>query len=95
PYLIAGPILGIILSANSDFTPTNGGNSSSGDVKSGFESTEFDLYFGGGLDFKVSTVTSLFFELGYELGLTDIDKANNSSTKSAGFQITGGARFGM
>ncbi|HQY19465.1 MAG TPA: porin family protein [Ignavibacteria bacterium] len=95
PYLIAGPILGIILSANTDFIPTAGGTTQSFDVKSTFESTEFDLYFGGGLDFKISPSASLFFELGYELGLTDIAKASNVTTKSYSFQITGGARFGM
>ncbi|MBK8982450.1 MAG: PorT family protein [Ignavibacteria bacterium] len=93
PYLIAGPILGILLSSTQDQTTTN--QSASIDTKSNFESTEFSLLFGGGMDFRVATKTDLFIQFGYELGLSNIAKAVNTTTKTNGIQITGGVKFGL
>ena len=93
PYLIAGPILGILLSATQSATGPN--TSRDFDIKSNLESSEFTLLFGGGMDFKVATKTDLFFQVGYELGLSNVTKTVNSTVKNNGFQITGGAKFGL
>ncbi|HRI84765.1 MAG TPA: porin family protein [Ignavibacteria bacterium] len=93
PYLIAGPILGILLSSTQDQSTST--QSASFDTKANFETTEFSLLFGGGLDFKVATTTDLFFQFGYELGLSNISKVVNQTIKTNGIQITAGAKFGL
>ena len=49
------------------------------------------------MDFKVGMNTALFFQVGYQLGLSNINKtANNTTTiKNNAFQITGGVKFGI
>lgn len=95
PYLAAGPVLGINLSANLD--QTNGTQSASSDISSSTESIDFALLFAGGMDFKVGLNTALFFQVGYQLGLSNINKTANSTTtiKNNAFQITGGVKFGI
>lgn len=93
PYLIAGPMLGILLSATQSATGPN--TSRDFDIKSNFESTEFSLLFGGGMDFRVATKTDLFIQFAYELGLSNISKVANTTAKTNGIQITGGVKFGM
>ncbi|NOS84097.1 MAG: PorT family protein [Ignavibacteria bacterium] len=93
PYLFAGPSLGFIMSVNYSQTPT-GGTSSSQDVSQYFESIDFGLMFGGGLDFKVAPTMDLFGQFGYSLGLSNIRKNNPAATtKTTGIQITTGLRF--
>lgn len=93
PYLIAGPMLGILLSATQSATAPN--TSRDFDIKTNFESTEFSLLFGGGMDFRVATKTDLFIQFAYELGLSNISKIANNTVKTNGIQITGGVKFGM
>lgn len=95
PYLAAGPVLGLNLSANLD--QTNGTQSASNDISSSTESIDFGLLFAGGMDFKVGLSTSLFFQVGYQLGLSNINKTANDVTtiKNNAFQITGGVKFGI
>jgi hypothetical protein len=93
PYLIAGPTLGFILSVNYEETPT-GGTSTSYDVSSNYETIDFGLLFGGGLDFKIAPKVDLFSQFAYSLGLSNIRKNNPAQTvKTTGIQITAGARF--
>jgi hypothetical protein len=95
PYLAAGPVLGLNLSANLD--QSNGTQSATTDISSSTESIDFGLLFAGGMDFKVGMNTALFFQVGYQLGLSNINKtANNTTTiKNNAFQITGGVKFGI
>lgn len=95
PYLVAGPVLGILMAATTTATNTNTGSSADFDQKSLYETTEFSLLFGGGMDFRVATKTDLFFQVAYELGLTDITKNTATSVKNNGFELTGGVRFGL
>lgn len=93
PYLFAGPSLGFIMSASYSQTPT-GGTSSTTDVSSSYETIDFGLMFGGGLDFKMSPTMDLFGQFGYSLGLSNILKNNPGATvKTTGIQITTGLRF--
>ena len=93
PYLFAGPNLGFIMSVNSTQTPT-GGTSQTYDVSSNFETIDFGLMFGGGLDFKLTPTMDLFGQFGYSLGLSNIQKNNPASTtKTTGIQMTTGLRF--
>ncbi|MEO6694144.1 MAG: porin family protein [Ignavibacteria bacterium] len=92
PYLAAGPVLGIQLSATEE--QTNGTQNTSQDISSLVESIDFGLLFGGGLDFRVGFKTDLFVQFGYELGLSNILKnATTQTIKNNGIQITGGVKF--
>ncbi len=94
PYLAAGPVFGIKLSANLD--QTAGSQSASSDVSNNVESIDFGLLFAGGMDFKVGTSTFLFFQAGYQLGLSNIAKNTGTTTiKNYAIQITGGVKFGI
>jgi hypothetical protein len=92
PYLIGGPVLGIRVAASEE--QSNGQQTNDVDASSAFESIDFGLLFGGGLDFNVATKTDLFVQFGYSLGLSNIYKLNPQFTvKNYGIQITGGAKF--
>ncbi|MCC6866999.1 MAG: PorT family protein [Ignavibacteria bacterium] len=94
PYLLGGPVLGINLAANQE--SNNGQQSSNTDVSNSIESIDFSLLFGGGLDFKIATKTSLFVQFGYQLGLSNVLKGQTTTTaKNYGIQITAGAKFNM
>ena len=71
PYVKAGPQLGILLSSNLEFDPTNGPTVER-DTKKLTESVEFGLQFAGGVQFPGSVGS--FIEVGYDLGLTGISK---------------------
>lgn len=92
PYLLAGPTLGIQLSANEE--ATDGVQVQTADASSIYESIDFGLYFGAGVDFHVSKV-DMFVGGGYSMGLSNIVKQTNISGKNYGFQLTGGIKFNL
>lgn len=95
PYLLAGPVLAINMSANQDNTP-QGGTSTTTDVSNSVSGTDFDITFGGGVGFKVTPKVDLFVQFGYMLGLSNILKNNTATTlKNNGIQLTAGAMFGL
>ena len=93
PYFIAGPVLGIQLSATEDVS--DGVNFASSDVGNSFETIDFGLYFGSGIEFHVASKTDMFVGGGYSLGLSNIIKSQNQnlSVKNNGIQFSAGARF--
>jgi hypothetical protein len=92
PYLVGGPVLGIRVSASEE--QSNGTQTADVDASSAFESIDFGLLFGGGLDFKVATKTDLFIQAGYSFGLSNIWKQTTTVTvKNYGIQFTGGVKF--
>ena len=93
PFVFAGPSLGINLNAEGE--SKSGTQSSTTDLKSITESTDFALAFGAGDEFKVGPTTGLMISIRYSLGLSDIDKDATSSWKSNGLQLLLGAKFGM
>jgi hypothetical protein len=93
PYFSAGPTLGIQLSATEEIT--NGVQVQTGDVSTVFETIDFGLYFGGGLEFHVASGTDIFTGFGYSLGLTNVSKVPTFEGKNNGIQITGGIKFGL
>lgn len=94
PYLIAGPTLGIKLSANE--SATDGTQTQDSDISSLVESTDFGLLFGAGLDFAVGKKTFLFFQPAYSLGLSNILKNSTTTTiKNYGIEITAGVKFSL
>ena len=94
PYLIGGPVVGFQISANEE--QSNGTNSQTVDASSAYESIDFGLLFGGGIDFKVGAKTILFIQPAYYLGLSNIWKQSTTVTvKNNGFQITGGVKFNL
>jgi hypothetical protein len=93
PYLLAGPVLGINMSANEDATP-NGGTTQTTDLGPFITGTDFGLLFGGGVAFKIAPKIDLFAQFGYSLGLSNILKNSTTNTlKNNGIQITAGAMF--
>ena len=92
PYLVGGPVLGIRVSASEE--QSNGTQTADVDASSAYESIDFGLLFGGGLDFKVATKTDLFIQAGYSFGLSNIWKQTTTVTvKNYGIQFTGGVKF--
>jgi len=91
PYVIAGPTLGLKLSAT---TRTDVGTTGGQDVdNTNVETIDFGLFFGAGLDFNIVPTTDLFFQAGYSLGLSNLSKVANTSTKTTGIQLIVGAKF--
>lgn len=93
PYLIAGPTIGIQLSANEE--ATDGLQTQTSDASSIYESVDFGLFFGGGIDFNVASKIDIFAQTGYSMGLSNIAKAQNVTGKNYGFQVIGGVKFGL
>lgn len=93
PFLFAGPVLGINMSANQDNTP-QGGTSTTTDVSQFISGSDFSILFGGGVAFKVTPKVDLFASFGYQLGLSNILKNNTATTlKNNGILLTAGANF--
>jgi hypothetical protein len=93
PYFLAGPTLGIQLSATGELT--NGVQVQTGDVGTSYETIDLGLFFGSGLEFNVGSNADIFSGFGYSLGLTNTSKTNNLTIKNYGLQITGGVKFGL
>ncbi len=93
PYFMAGPTLGIQLSANEE--ATNGVQTQEGDASAVFETVDFGLFFGSGMDFKVAANTEMFFGAGYSLGLSNIAKIAGVTAKNSGIQFMGGVKFSL
>jgi hypothetical protein len=95
PYFVAGPTLGIKLSATSDYSGPNGTQST--DISSNIAGTDFGLNFGLGGEFALNSKTDIFIDFHYQLGLTNINNIAGSTTtyKNIGFQIWAGAKFGL
>ena len=92
PYLFAGPSIGLLLSAS---VVANGQTT---DLKSDYNSVDFSIVGGAGVAFDVSAGTMVFFDAGYALGLTDIDKNSdgtdsNPAVKSRDIRIAAGVMF--
>jgi len=89
--LEAGPQIGFLLSAKYDTETSFNGNtvSDSGDMKDQFNSTDFGLNVGAGYKME----NGLFINLRYTLGLSDIDKDENSTSKNNSIQFGVGYFF--
>ncbi|MBZ0201519.1 MAG: PorT family protein [Ignavibacteria bacterium] len=92
PYFEAGPTLAIQLSASEDQTTANQSNNY--DAGSLYESLDFGLYFGSGIEYNVGNKISMFTGGGYSLGLTNTSKTT-VSLRNRGFQFAAGVKFGM
>jgi hypothetical protein len=92
PYFEAGPMLGIQLSANQEFSFN--GQVQEQETGSFYSAVDFGLYFGSGIEFHVAPNTDIFTGFGYSLGLTNISKTATSG-KNNGFQMSAGVKFGL
>jgi opacity protein-like surface antigen len=101
PYLFAGPDIGFTTTSEVDITPENiqgQGRTLTNDVKDSTESVNFAIDFGGGVEYALNSSTTLFGDIRYSLGLTDIDKTPSdagTTTKTTGIKILVGVRFGI
>src|SRR4030095_1554766 len=95
PFVMAGPTLGIQLSASLD--ASNGQQIQSADISNSFETIDMGLFFGSGVDIHVASKTEMFVTGGYSLGLSNILKGQNvnATIKNGGFQFTGGVKFNL
>jgi opacity protein-like surface antigen len=84
PYILAGPALGILLSAKEEDV----------DIKELLKSIDFGINFGAGVSFLMGNNT-LFLEGQYGLGLSNILDVEGAETtiKNKGIQIKGGITF--
>jgi opacity protein-like surface antigen len=102
PYLMAGPTIGLNLSA--DMEVGMGDLSLEVDFSELIETIDYGLAFGGGVSFAVGE-NSLFIEARYNLGLADIAKEGEidiegitltvpeTEIKTSGIQIMAGMTF--
>jgi opacity protein-like surface antigen len=102
PYAMAGPNLGIVASANDNFTISNIPqgvqlNQTTGDIdqKSNTSGMDFGFDFGGGAEFRIAKAIGLTADVRYSLGFSNLIKnpAGNASAKTRGFQLLFGALF--
>ena len=84
PYVMAGPTVGWLLSAEVDGE----------DIKDDVKSIDFGIAFGGGVSLPMGNNT-VFVEGRYSLGLTDIndDPTDDTKFKTKGIQIMAGITF--
>jgi hypothetical protein len=84
PYLLAGPVLGIRLTA--EFEMDLQGMTFAADTKSITETLEYAVSAGAGVAFKVGKIT-LFLESRYTYGLNDLCKPGNYTFKAAQYVL--------
>jgi hypothetical protein len=95
PYAMAGPNIGFTMKSEMEQAPT-GGTATTTDLKNNTEGMNLALDFGGGAEYALDAKTTLFGDIRYSLGLTNLDKAGGGgSTKTTGFQLFVGMKFGM
>jgi len=91
PYVEAGPTVALRISSTVE--------SIDGDVDASeaFETIDFGLYFGSGLDFRVANNIEMFTGIGYSLGLSNTLSAINGNItgKNNGFKIISGVKFDL
>lgn len=84
PFIAIEPALGILLQAKVD--ASSAGRDTTVDQKDLYESTDFCLGFGGGVDLKLGGPKVGIYAK-YVLGLSDVDKSDYSKAKNNSFQI--------
>jgi hypothetical protein len=82
PYVMAGPTLGLLLSAKIDDV----------DVKDDLKSIDFGLAFGGGVSIPAGN-NSVFVEARYALGLSNVSDMQGVDLKNRGIQFVTGITF--
>ena len=93
PFIFAGPNFGVTTKAEGEVKV--GSESQTVDLKDQIESSDITLDFGAGVEYQVSSTTTLIGSIRYSLGLNDIDKDNTASWKSTGVQLVVGAKFSL
>jgi hypothetical protein len=93
PYLLAGPVVGFLLSAKEN---VNGGAYE--DIKNDLKSSTLGLRLGGGVSISAGQKAHVFAQAEYDLGLENILKDASSfgtgvTAKNKGVVITGGVTF--
>jgi Outer membrane protein beta-barrel domain len=92
PYFEAGPTISMQLSANGE--ATNNGQVQTEDNTAFYNTIDFGLYFGSGVEFRVAPNMDLFTGFGYGFGLTNISKGT-TKVNNNGFQMNTGVKFGL
>ena len=90
PYIVVGPEFGFLLSAKFKF-----GDEPEGDVKDSYKSLDLGLNIGAGVSMNMGA-NSVFVEVRYSLGLSDINDIPDDSdftVKTTGIQFFVGMMF--
>jgi hypothetical protein len=87
-FIVAGPQLGIKLSANLH----QNANSTDTDISQYVSGTDFDIVFGTGVSFKLGP-GNLFTDLRYNIGLSNINKTSPPSNTNQVFSLGVGYAF--
>jgi Outer membrane protein beta-barrel domain len=92
PFLCAGPVLGILLSAH-EKEYLNGTLEDDFEGKAFFKSTDFGAAFGGGAEFMVSKL-KVFVDIRYHMGFTNVYSFSTKYTmKTRALLVAGGVLF--
>jgi len=96
PMIMAGPSIGIVLSAEEKLE-ADGLGSQTSDTKESTSSIDFGIVAGAGVEIKVAPMVSLTGEARYQLGLSNLVKnpTGNESIKSNGIQFLLGLLFAI
>jgi hypothetical protein len=93
PFVFFGPDLGFNV-GNSVSGTLNGNDVDTSNASLNFNTIDFALDFGGGIEFPVSPSLKGFVQADYSLGLVNVANSDVSATwKSRGIQITAGMGF--
>ncbi|KIA99658.1 porin family protein [Flavobacterium sp. JRM] len=93
--LEAGPQIGFLLSAKSDFTETDdffGTTSGDEDVKDSYKSIDFGVNFGAGYDFTENLSAGIRYNLGLS-NIADFEEGDNTKIKNSVFSLSVGYKF--
>lgn len=102
PYSFVGTSIGFNVSAVSKSDAAQGqfggfGQAADLDISGQTSGSDFALFFGGGLEFKLSSTLGILFDTRYSLGLSNVSNtqfvATQTSESTRGFQIMTGAIF--
>jgi hypothetical protein len=93
PYALLGPSLGFAMMEKEEYTFSidPSWNSSHNHIDS--VKADFGLVLGGGVEYDLDEKTSLFANLRYSLGLSDISKFYNVSYKTRGLELLVGITY--
>lgn len=93
PNLYAGPVLSILMSAKEKFEAE--GMDGEEDIKDYLKSTDFGIFFGGGVTLQQGS-TNIIFDVRYTLGMSDVpdtDEGEDVSIKNSTLNFLVGVGF--
>lgn len=93
PFIYAGPSVGFLVSSKAENTV--GGSTTNVDIKGQTKSVDITADFGAGGEYDIAEATALYLQLGYSLGLSNIDRSTGGlvTEKTQTWQFILGCNF--